>query len=257
MSLTISLRSEILKTKRTAAFYFTLIGAAVIPFMLLFSIISQHSLPNEQSSSKDPINFLFDLSAEVTSLCIFPMFVVLICTLLPQIEYKNTTWKQVLTSPQTKLNVFVGKFLNIQLLMLLFMVANHLFIWVVVIATHFILPELNVLQHSFDPYQVLTDNAHVYVSVLAICSIQFWIGLRSRNFIVPIAIGIACWLVGTIMVFEYNSSASPYFPYSFHAIRLSELFKPRLSQVEWASFGYCILFLVLGFWDFKRRKMSR
>jgi hypothetical protein len=246
----------VLKTKRTAAFYFTLIGAAVIPFMLLFSIAS-HGLPNEAKSYKSAINFLFDLSAEITSLCIFPMFVVLICTLLPQIEYKNTAWKQVLTSPQTKLNVFAAKFLNIHLLMLLFMVANHLFIWVVVMAAHFILPELHVLQQSFDPYPVWADNANTYVSVLAICAIQFWIGLRSKNFIVPIAIGIACWLVGTIMVFEYKSTASPYFPYSFHGIRLSDVFKPRLNQVQWTSFGYAVLFLVLAFLDFKRRRMNR
>jgi hypothetical protein len=256
MSLIISLRSEVLKTKRTAAFYFTLIGAAVIPLILLFNIAS-NGFPAEGNGNKDPINFLFALTAEITSICIFPMFVVLICTLLPQIEYKNTAWKQVLTSPQTKLNVFVSKFLNIQLLMLLFLVANHLFIWIVVIVSHFILPEMNVLQHSFDPYRVLSDYAHIYVSVLAICAIQFWIGLRSKNFIVPIAIGIACWFVGTIMVFENKSAASPYFPYSFHAIRLSDVFKPRLSQVEWTSFGYSILFLVLGFLDFKRRRMSR
>jgi lantibiotic transport system permease protein len=256
MSLIISLRSEILKTKRTAAFYFTLIGAAVIPFILLLNIASD-GFPKEGNSTKDPINFLFDLSAEITSICIFPMFVILICTLLPQVEYKNTAWKQVLTSPQTKLNVFTSKFLNIHLLMLLYMVANHLFIWVVVIATHFIRPQVNILDYSFDPYQVLTDNAHVYVSVLALCALQFWIGLRSKNFIVPIAIGIAGWFAGTLMVFEYKSVASLYFPYSFHAIRMSPNFNPRLSQVEWTSFGYSILFLVLGFLDFKRRKMSR
>jgi lantibiotic transport system permease protein len=256
MSTIISLRSEILKTKRTAAFYFTLIGAAVIPFMILFSTLS-HDLPDGERRGRDPINFLFDLSAEVMSLCIFPMFVILISTLLPQVEYKNTAWKQVLTSPQTKLNVFIAKFLNIQLLMLLFMVASFLFIWIAVIAINFIRPELNILQHSFNLYPVLVEYAHVYVSVLAICAIQFWIGLRSKNFIVPIAIGIACWLAGTIMVFEYKSSASPYFPYSFHGIRLSPLFSPRLGQVEWTSFGYSILFLVLGFLDFKQRRMTR
>jgi hypothetical protein len=256
MSLTISLRSEILKTKRTAAFYFTLIGAAVIPFMLLFSIIS-HGLPEQERSAKDPINFIFRLSSEMTGLCILPMFVVLACTLLPQIEYKNTAWKQVLTSPQTKANVFIAKFLNIHLLILLFMVLSHLFIWVVVVAAHFILPDLNILQHPFDLYPVLVDNANSYVCILAICSMQFWIGLRSKNFIVPVAIGIACWLVGTIMVFEYKSTASPYFPYSFHAISLSDVFKSRLSQVEWTSVGYAAVFLVLGFLDFKRRRMTR
>jgi lantibiotic transport system permease protein len=255
MSLIISLRSEVLKTKRTAAFYFTLIGAAAIPLMLLFMIAS-NGMPNDERSTKDPINFLFALSSEVSSICIFPLFVVLVCTLLPQIEYKNSTWKQVLTSPQTKGNVFIAKFLNIHLLMLLFIVASHLFMWIVVTVAHFILPKLNILQHSFDFYQVWKDYAHQYVSVLAICAIQFWIGLRSNNFIVPIAIGIACWLAGTIMVFEYKSSASPYFPYSFHGIRLS-IFKPRLSQVEWTSFGYSVILLVLGFLDFKRRRMTR
>jgi lantibiotic transport system permease protein len=256
MSTIISLRSEILKTKRTAAFYFTLIGAAIIPFIILFSTIS-YGLPEAEKHGRDPINFLFDLSAEVMSLCIFPMFVVLVCTLLPQIEFKNATWKQVLTSPQTRLNIFIAKFLNIQFLMLLFMVASFVFIWIVIIAISFIRPELNILQHSFNLTLVLEEYAHVYVSVLAICTIQFWIGLRSKNFIVPIAIGIACWLAGTIMVFEYKSSASPYFPYSFHVIKLSPVFSPRLSQVEWTSFGYSVLFLVLGFLDFKRRRMGR
>jgi hypothetical protein len=179
---------------------------------------------------------------------------VLVCTLLPQIEFKNATWKQVLTSPQKKEDVFVAKFLNIHLLMVLFLVASHVFIWVVVIASHFILPQLNILNHSFDGSKVLQDNAHAYLSGLAICALQFWIGLRSRNFIVPVAIGLALWLFGTLLVLEYNSSASPYFPYSFPAIRFSSVFNPRLNQVEWTSFGYSFLFLVIGFIDFRQRR---
>jgi len=254
MSLIISLRSEILKTKRTAAFYFTLIGAAIVPFMFLFSIVSE-GLPGEIKRSKDPINAMLRISSEMTGLCILPLFVVLICTLLPQVEYRNNTWKQVLASPQTKLNVFAGKFLNIHLMILLFLIASHLFMWVVIVATHFILPGVNILNQPPDLYAVLADNADAYLSVLAIGAIQFWIGLRSKNFIVPVAIGIICWLTGTVMVLEYHSAMSPYFPYGFHAIRLS-VFKSQLTQVEWTSFGYAVLFLVLGFLDFKRRRMA-
>ncbi|MEO5565039.1 MAG: ABC transporter permease [Chitinophagaceae bacterium] len=254
MSLIISLRSEILKTKRTAAFYFTLIGAGIVPFLFLFSTIA-HGFPNENKSAQDPLNFMFKLSAEMTGICILPMFVILICTLLPQVEYKNNAWKQVLTSPQKKENVFTGKFLNIHLMILLFLVASHLFMWVAAIAAHFIQPQINILNHPLDFNKVLADNAHAYLSVLAICALQFWIGLRSKNFIAPIAIGIVCWLTGTLMVFEYQSSLSIYFPHSFHAIRFSPVFKPQLSQVEWTSLGYSVLFLVLGFLDFNRRRM--
>ena len=256
MSLSISLRSEVLKTKRTAAFYFTLIGAAIIPLMILFSIAT-HGMMGDKRAKTDTINFLFNLSGEILSICFFPLFVVLICTLLPQIEYRNSAWKQVLTSPQTKLNVFVAKFLNVQLLMLLFILASHLYIWIVVIATHFILPDLHVLQQSFNFKHIWIVYGHIYVSVLAICAIQFWIGIRSRNFLIPTAIGLACWLVGTLMAAEYHSAASPYFPYSFHIIRIIPEFKQYLSQVEWSSAGYATVILSLAFLDFKKRKMGR
>jgi lantibiotic transport system permease protein len=255
MSLIISLRSEILKTKRTAAFYFTLIGAGIVPFMFLFSTISQNALPNEGRSGKSPLNIIFDLSSEMVGVCILPLFVVLICTLLPQVEYKNNTWKQVLASPQTKDNIFAGKFLNIHLMILLFLVASHVFMWIVAIASHFILPHLDLLNKPLDGVKILQDNAHAYLSVLALGAIQFWIGLRSKNFIVPIAIGIVCWLIGTIMVFEYRSAISPYFPHGFHAIRFST-FKALTNQVEWTSFSYAVVVLILGLLDFKRRRMT-
>src|SRR5690349_3760515 len=120
MNLLISLRSEVLKTKRTAAFYFTLIGAAVIPFMFLLNSLT-NGLPDEDESNKDPLNAIFKLSSQMLGNGIFPLFIVLVCTLLSQIEYKNNTWKQALTSPQTKGNVFMAKFLNIHLLILLFL----------------------------------------------------------------------------------------------------------------------------------------
>ncbi len=253
MSLAISLRSEVLKSKRTAAFYFTLIGAAVIPSLVLFMVIAD-GLPSGGKASVDPINALFNISSDMTCLALFPLFIVLACTLLPQIEFKNSTWKQVLTSPQKKEDVFVAKFLNIHLLLIAFLVASHLFMWIVLIAVHFILPQFHILNHSFNATRVLEDNAHAYLSGLGICSIQFWIGLRARNFIVPVAIGLALWLLGTVLVLEYKSSVSPYFPYSYPAIRFSPLFSPGLKRIEWLSFGYSVLFLIIGFMDFRRRR---
>src|SRR5689334_1427729 len=166
MNLSISLRSEVLKTKRTAAFYFTLIGAAVIPFIYLINALFNGFAENERIA-KDPLNTLFRMSSEMTDLIIFPWFVVLACTLLAQIEYRNNAWKQVLTSPQAKINVFMAKFLNIQLLMLLFLVANHLFMWIVIIAIYFIVPQLHVFSKPLDGYTLLVNNINLYLAILA------------------------------------------------------------------------------------------
>jgi hypothetical protein len=255
MNLYISLRSEIVKTKRTAAFYFTLIGAAVVPFMFLCNVLTD-GLPDEDKSSKDPLNAMFKLASETTGLGILPLFVILLCTLLPQVEYRNNTWKQVLTSPQTKANVFLAKFLNIHLLILLFLVANHLFMWLVVIATHYIIPDLNLLNQPLNIYTVWVNCANSYITILAICAIQFWVGLRIKNFLVPIAIGLALWLTGTLMVLEYHSSFANYFPYSFQVFSFSPQHKSWLNQVAWTSFGYAILFLFIGFLDFRRRRIN-
>lgn len=255
MNLLVSLRSETLKTKRTAALYFTLIGAAVVPFMFLLNILSD-GLPDEDKSSKDPLNAIFNLSSEMMGLAILPLFVILVCTLLPQIEHKHNTWKQVLTSPQTKANVFIAKFLNVHLLLLLFFVANHLFMWLVAAVAHFKIPELNVLHQPLNGNTIWLNAINSYATVLAVCTIQFWMGLRFKNFIIPVAIGLALWLTGTILVFEYHSSLVYYFPYSFQAFNFSHQYKPQLHQIEWTSLGYAVLILMLGFIDFKRRRMN-
>jgi hypothetical protein len=255
MNLPISLRSEISKTKRTAAVYFTLIGAAVVPLLFLINALS-HGLPDEDSSTKSPLTAIFKMSSEMTGLVIFPLFVVLICTLLPQTEYRNNAWKQVLTSPQTKASVFMAKFLNIQLLVLAFLVASHLFMWIVAIAIHFIIPKLHLLNQPLNGYTILFNNINLYLTILAVSAIQFWIGLRFKNFLVPIAIGLVLWITGMIMVFEYHSDLTIYFPYSFHTFTFYPANKLQLSQVEWTSFGYAVFFLLIGFLDFRRRRMN-
>src|SRR6188472_311314 len=122
MKLPIALRSEMLKTKRTASFYFTIIGAAPIPAIFLLNVLTGGG--DVAALGKDPLNAIFELGAERNGLIFFPLFVILICTLLPQIEYRNNTWKQVFASPQSKGNIFLAKFLNINLLIILFLVAH-------------------------------------------------------------------------------------------------------------------------------------
>jgi len=255
MNLLISLRSELLKTKRTASFYLTLIGAAVGPGIYLLNVLIDES--EIDSLKKDPLNDLFKILSEMNGVALFPLFIILICTLLPQIEYRNNTWKQVFASPQTKANVFLAKFMNVHLLMLVFLIATHVFMFLAIAGINLIKPTLNLLNHPLNGSTVLANAVNAYVLVLAVCAIQLWIGLRSRNFIVPIGIGFALWLAGTIMAVQYKSNLVYYFPYSFHAFPVSTKLKSQLTQVAWTSLGYAILFLIVGFFDFRRRTVSK
>ena len=254
MNLLISLRSELLKTRK-ASFYLTLIGAAVGPVMYLLNILLDES--ESDSLKKDPLNAVFKILSDMNGTALFPLFVILICTLLPQIEYRNNTWKQVFASPQTKANVFLAKFMNVHLLMLVFLIATHVFMLLAVVGINFIKPTLNLFEHPLNGTTVLVNAANAYILLLAVCAIQFWIGLRFRNFIVPIGIGFALWLAGTIMAVQYKSNLVFYFPYSFHAFPVSTKLKLQLTQVAWTSLGYALLFLIVGFFDFRRRTVSK
>jgi hypothetical protein len=252
MNLIISVRSEILKTKRTAAFYLTIIAAALVPFIFLMDVIFDGILPENR---KDAFNAFIRESFGFLSVLIFPMFVILVCTLLPQIEFRNNTWKQVFASPRTMKDIFISRFLNVHLLILLFLVSFNLFMFMVSIAIHFIDPETDLLSWPLDGMALWNYNVNIYVAILAMSAIQFWVGLRFRNFIPPIAIGFAMWFTGTMMVMEFHTSNAHFFPYTYLVLSFFPKNRELLPTTQLFSLVYMLLFLALGFIDFKRSKM--
>lgn len=253
MNLLISLRSEILKTRRTASLYFTIIAAAVVPLMFLLDVsFDGVSAPNR----KDPLNAFFREGFTIIGVVIFPMFVILICTLLPQIEYRNNTWKQVFASPQPMARVFIAKFLNVHLLILIFLVSYNISMALSAVAVHFIDPSLNLLNQPLDGYKLLARNANAYIAIIAISAIQFWIGLRVKNFIIPVAIGIAMWFAGCMMLLEFHTGYADLFPYTYLAFITFPKYEPQIVNIQFNSVGYAVLFLIIGFIDFNRRRMK-
>ncbi len=252
MSLLKSLRSELIKTKRTASFYLTIGAAAFGPFMSMLDLALDGVVGDNRT---DIFNQMFTTKFQMTGIVVFPLLIILLCTLLPQIEYKNNTWKQVLASPQHKSNIFFAKFINTQLLILVFIATNQLLMLIDAVILHFMEPSLNVLNQPVNVNDALMTVANGYVAILAICAAQFWLGLRSKNFVVPMAVGIALWFVGTILVLQKLDFAA-YFPYSFHAYGKFPKYNPLDNTVGWASFGFAVLFLVIGFLDFRKRSMK-
>jgi len=254
MNFLISLRSELFKTKRTVVLYFTLAAAAFGPMMSMLDLVFDGV---GQDHRQDIFNELLTTKFMMTGAVVLPWFIILASTLLAQIEYKNNTWKQVLTSPQTKVNVFLSKFINIQLLIFLFLFTNNLCMILNAVILHFMEPSLNVLNQPLNGPEILATVVNNYVVLLALCSIQFWLGLRFKNFIIPVAIGISCWFFGSILVIQLKSGFADYFPYSFHMFpNFPEVKHKNLNAIHWRSVGYAILFLVIGFLNFRRRRMN-
>ncbi|MES2881875.1 MAG: ABC transporter permease, partial [Bacteroidota bacterium] len=125
MSLLASLRSETLKAKRTAAIYVTIIAAVFAPFMTMLDAVFGEGVLADGGATTI-FNRMMTDKFEITGVAMFPLFIILICTLLAQVEYRNNTWKQLLSSPQKKVNVFLSKFITTHLFLITFLVINLL-----------------------------------------------------------------------------------------------------------------------------------
>ena len=188
---------------------------------------------------------------------VFPAYVMLMCTMLPQIEYRNNTWKQVFASPQTMFNIFMSRFINVQLLILLFLFLYNLFLGLAAVGIHFMEPSLGIFSKSADWTAVMSNNLNVYLAILAISAFQFWMGLRFRNFIVSLGIGVALWIVGSVMVMEFRTPYAEFFPYTYLAFTIIPKHEGILTYIQLGSVGYMVLFLLLAFLDFRRRRGMR
>ena len=256
MSLLISLQSESVKIKRSAAFYVCFIVAAIVPLILFFDVVTPSDGAKEVVQ-QESLDKYFEHAQQVTNFIFLPLFIILISTLLMQIEYRNNTWKQVLTSPQKMINVFFSKFITLHLLIIVFIASFLTFLFIGILLINLIHPGL--FKKGFDLQAVLLANWNLYVSVFAISAIQFWLSLRFKNFIAPLAIGFCLWIMAPLMLFSLNWSFADRYPYSFpiQLVAMSEKpdFKPDVPLIHILSIAYGLFFLAVAFIEFKIRKV--
>jgi lantibiotic transport system permease protein len=257
MSFTISLQSEVLKTKRSASFWLSILAAAIMP-VIFFLAFYFNPVDSSKGLHKDPWGTYFMWGWGVLNVFIFPMFVILICTLIPQIEFKNNTWKQVLASPQSLGNIYFSKFLTIHLMIFFFFLCFISLMFLSAILT-------NILNSNFPFF----DNAvnwqmlgklvlKTYIAILGISAIQYCISLRFKNFIAPVGIGLAL-LVGALVAREAGWAHIYKVPFAHPLLTLQTLGKPArpfIENHEWNSILYFLAFMLIGFLDlrFKREK---
>lgn len=256
MSFIISIQAEVLKIKRTSSFWLSLLGALFVP-VIFFCIFTFN--PNDdglKGFSTEPWEKMFFLGWEFFSAFTLPMYIILISTLLPQIEVKNNTWKQVFASPQSLANIFFSKFAAINILIISCLLLYNLFMILTGIIVNFMDSRFPFLHNSLDFTLVLWLSFKFYISVAGLIATQYYLSLRFKNFVAPIGMGLALLIAGVI-VFNLHWVHVYKFPYAYSMITsglAKQTGRPFLETHEWYSLGYFAFFMLLGFWDMKMRK---
>ena len=258
MSFIISTKAEIIKTKRSASFWLSLTGSIVIP-LIFFLIYTLRPDRNYEKLQVKPWEIQFLQGWQAFASFLLPMFVILICSLIPQIEYKNNSWKQVFASPQSIGNIFFSKYAAIVIMILFLFLMFNIFMILAGVVPNLIFSKYAFLKNSIDWAALLKLNFKTFVALLGIVSIQYWMGLRFRNFIVPIGIGLGFLVTAMILSSWEHIDKVPYaFPFltftSSMTENRTELAGPLLQNHELNSIGYFIFFTTLAFLDIRFRK---
>jgi len=229
--------------------------AAIVPLMMVL-VFDPDSAADLKTLRGDPWNQFYAQARVPLSIVFLPLFILLLCTLLPQIEYRNNTWKQVLTSPQPLGYIFFAKFLIVQLLILVFLLAYALLMGISGFVVNALYPAFEFQQYSLDGQKLLIILGQTYISVLALSALLFWLGMRFKSFIIPIASGIILWFATTLLLFEFHWNYITNFPFAFPLLLPFPSYASLVTFILGSSLAYAVVFLVLGFIDFSRRKVK-
>jgi lantibiotic transport system permease protein len=255
MNFFISARVELIKIKRSASLWICVLGAGFIP-LIFFLNYSLQPEPNLKRLQMFPWAIHFGIGWQAFSAFLLPMFIILICSLIPQIEFKNNTWKQVFASPQPLANIFFSKlFIIVMIIILLFLLFNFFLVMSAVLA-NLIVPKYGFLKSHVDLVTMWKLNWHIFLSVMGIIAFQYFLSLRFKNFIAAVGIGLAL-LIASIVAIPFWDYAYT-LPYA-HPMLTMQNFASKTNQVslpkhEIYSVFYFIGFALLAFLDMKYRK---
>ncbi|MGC4036656.1 MAG: ABC transporter permease [Chitinophagaceae bacterium] len=253
MNFVTAIRSESIKVKRSSAFWLSVFGAGFIPFifLLMYYFRAKDFVPR---LAADPWQNHILHGWQALSAFLLPMFVILTCSLVTQIEYKNNTWKQVFASPQSLGNIFFSKLFIIHCVILFCYLLFNLYLLGTGVLTNLLNRDYSFFSKPVHWEMLLRMNFKSYISILGIASIQYWLSLRFKNFIASIGIGLALLITGLILM-DWEQIYKV--PYAFPLLTFNAVLRQRhllIENHEWNSIAWFIACTTLAFFDLKYRK---
>ncbi|WP_315817523.1 ABC transporter permease [Paraflavitalea speifideaquila] len=125
-SFIINTKAEILKCRKTAAYWLTLLASVFVPLLSWLMLVAkpEHFV---KKLKPDAWHIFMNMCWEPAAAFFLPMYVILVTSLIVQIEYRNNSWKQVYASPRSYADIFFSKFLVIHLMIIASLVLFNVF----------------------------------------------------------------------------------------------------------------------------------
>jgi len=187
--------SEWLKRRRSLTTWLVAGSAAFVPaivFAARFRRIA--ALP---AVYRDPAFWpaLWVQMWESMALLMLPLSVMLLVSLITQIEDRSHGWKQLHAAPLPLPAIFLAK-LTVVLFLIAQLIAAFVFgIYVAGIGPALVLASVDRPLIAFPLLRFAGRAAAFYVDVSPIVALQYLLALRFRTFLTPLGVGLALWIL--------------------------------------------------------------
>lgn len=190
-----SIKSELLKTKRSFANWLSLFGGFFLPLIFLIAQLKEGKCIADNSDNYWELHFV-SLWQNMAAF-ILPMGIILACSLIVQIEFKNNAWKQLNVTAQSYSQIFLSKYLILFLITVKFFIYFNLGFILSGYIPCLVNGKVNTLNDLSLKYLIL-ENIKIFITCLPLISLQFLLSTNFKNILVPIGIGLVL-LIGTVI----------------------------------------------------------
>lgn len=243
-----SFLSEWLKRRRSSAVWLTLFGGLFVPLIMLTSRLIRHKSTILANASEGIWEKTHNDIWQYMAYFLLPMGITLAASLITQIEFRNNTWKQTLTTPQSLSTVFWAKYLVVLIMLLQFFILLNIGIILAVFVPALVYGDVPFPKESYPFLPFLKGNAKLFVCILPVLALQYLLSLHIRNFIIPIVIGFGLTIAALIGInWEYGHWIPyTYAPYQFMGDKMNGKFNFYYWSIGYFSFFTLINYLLFS-----------
>src|SRR5690625_371313 len=231
------LKVEFLKIKRKGFWFLTFLG----PFGVVALQMVNYGVRKDYLLQQSDNDWEFYLSnVNVFTPFALVLGIAILTSLMASIEDETRAWKQLISLPVTKMNVYLSKFTVLACLLLISSFLLMVFILMYGIFLDFgeQIPYMELIKYSFYPY----------FAALPVLALHLWIATVSQNQAIPITTGI----LGVI--FAYSATTLPDWMIWKWPSLMNEWNEPIINVLLGVGVGLVLYFI--GMFDFVRRDVK-
>lgn len=197
--------SEWLKRRRSLTTWLVIGSAGFVPAIIFLSRFRRVDVLPGLHANPRFWELLWRQACESMALMILPLAVMLMVSLVTQIEDRNNAWKQVHAAPLPLPVIFAAKLTIVLALVAALVLLHTAAVYAAGILPAVILPGVQRPAQPFPFLAFIARDVAFFIDALPIVAAQYALALRFRSFLAPLAIGMAVWIlsVGTIS-WSYN-----------------------------------------------------